>query len=168
MHNPFEAPENSHVAPITQPMYDDISPELASLGARFAGAVIDGISIVIIFIPIILVAGITESFESKTVLIKFAYGVLGLAIFITINGYLLARRGQTMGKILAKTQIVNAHTYQVPGIGSTIGMRYLLNGVLGQIPLYSFIDALFIFGKEKRCIHDYLARTVVIAYRPNK
>ena len=73
-----------------------------------------------------------------------------------------------MGKILAKTQIVNAHTYQVPGIGSTIGMRYLLNGVLGQIPLYSFIDALFIFGKEKRCIHDYLARTVVIAYRPNK
>jgi len=41
-------------------------------------------------------------------------------------------------------------------------MRYVLNTALRQIPLYAFVDVLFIFGVEQRCVHDYLAGTKVI------
>jgi uncharacterized RDD family membrane protein YckC len=37
-----------------------------------------------------------------------------------------------------------------------------LNGILGLIPLYAIVDALFIFRGDRRCIHDMIAGTRVI------
>jgi len=49
-------------------------------------------------------------------------------------------------------------------------LRVVLNGLLGfitlyllgGIPLYSVVDALFIFRNDRRCIHDLVAGTVVV------
>jgi hypothetical protein len=38
----------------------------------------------------------------------------------------------------------------------------MVNGLLGVIPLYAIIDVLFIFGNARRCVHDYIADTIVI------
>ena len=43
-----------------------------------------------------------------------------------------------------------------------IGLRYVVTKVLYNIPFFALIDILFIFGSEKRCIHDYIARSKVI------
>jgi hypothetical protein len=40
--------------------------------------------------------------------------------------------------------------------------RNVVNGILGIIPLYGIIDSLFIFGNARRCVHDYIADTIVI------
>jgi uncharacterized RDD family membrane protein YckC len=62
-----------------------------------------------------------------------------------------------------KIRIVNYDDGQIPPWSKVFGLRYLVNGLLGQVvPMYAFIDALLIFGAEQRCIHDYLAGTKVV------
>ena len=41
-------------------------------------------------------------------------------------------------------------------------MRYIVNSLLGNIPFYTVLDVLLIFGNERRCIHDHLAGTKVV------
>jgi hypothetical protein len=41
-----------------------------------------------------------------------------------------------------------------------------LNGLLGIIPFYGFVDVLFIFGQERRCLHDLIAGTRVVQGQP--
>lgn len=45
-------------------------------------------------------------------------------------------------------------------------MRYLAIGPIGYVPFvgryFSVIDALFIYGENKRCLHDYIAGTMVV------
>ena len=38
----------------------------------------------------------------------------------------------------------------------------IVNGLIGIIPGYGLVDVLFIFGAERRCLHDYIARTKVV------
>ncbi|MCI0409163.1 MAG: RDD family protein [Acidobacteria bacterium] len=74
-----------------------------------------------------------------------------------------AREGQTIGKRVMHIRIVNYDDGQTAGPGRTIWKRTILNGLLGNfIPLYGLIDPLFIFGAERRCLHDYIAGTKVV------
>ena len=45
-------------------------------------------------------------------------------------------------------------------------LRAMVPGMIGGIPLlgalFSLTDMCFIFGDPKRCVHDYLADTIVI------
>ncbi|MEA2700447.1 MAG: hypothetical protein QOI66_4718, partial [Myxococcales bacterium] len=46
-------------------------------------------------------------------------------------------------------------------------LRGVVNGIISAIPylggLYALVDALFIFRDDRRCIHDLIAGTRVIA-----
>ena len=75
---------------------------------------------------------------------------------------LLVTQGQTLGKKIMNIRIVSYDDGMIPGAGKLLGLRYVVNGLLGQIPGYAFVDVLFIFGQEQRCIHDYLAGTKVV------
>ena len=46
--------------------------------------------------------------------------------------------------------------------GGIFWLRNVVNGLLGIIPLYGIIDALFIFGESRQCLHDKIADTIVI------
>jgi len=37
-----------------------------------------------------------------------------------------------------------------------------VNSLISIVPLYGLVDALFIFGESRQCLHDRLADTFVI------
>jgi uncharacterized RDD family membrane protein YckC len=52
------------------------------------------------------------------------------------------------------------------GLGRIFWLRMFVPGLVGAIPLvgglFGLIDPLFIFGEEKRCLHDLIADTIVV------
>ena len=57
-------------------------------------------------------------------------------------------------------------TGEIPGLGKTLGLRMFVNNLIGNVPFvgpfYTLADILFIFGEERRCLHDHLASTKVV------
>ena len=96
--------------------------------------------------------------------------LIGTGYFVLLAGvnlWGLLLYGQTIGKCLLKIAIVEEETNLPPG--------YLRVGVIRSGPqtvlsmtfpmaavVYMVIDGLLIFSKTRRCLHDRLARTVVI------
>jgi len=87
-------------------------------------------------------------------------------VFLLLNGYLLAKYGQTVGKKLVGTRIVSHVDERILPLGRVFGLRYLPLSIIAQIPVVGgfvgIIDGLFIFRKDKRCIHDLIAGTKVV------
>ena len=147
---------------------NEVPSNLASRWKRLGGAFIDGVITIVIFLPIILGTGVLDrafSGEGMTVGQQAAFFVVGWVIFLLLNGYLLLKRGQTIGKVAVKTKIVD-HNGSIPNFGKLLVFRYLIFGLVAQIPIIGgfagLADALFIFGKERRCLHDHLADTRVV------
>jgi len=90
----------------------------------------------------------------------------GMTLFLLLNGYLLATAGQTIGKRLVGTRIVNVSDERIPKFLTLVGARYGSTWLIGLIPgvgnLYGFVDALFVFRNDRRCLHDWIAGTKVI------
>ena len=140
------------------------SDALASRGSRLAASLIDGLAAVVILLPAlvsIVFVGENESLSSAGVLFAVLSGIafLGFAVY---QLSMLVREGQTLGKKSMNIRIVNYSDGQIPSAGRLLGMRYIVNSLLGNIPFYTFLDVLLIFGNERRCIHDYLAGTKVV------
>lgn len=142
--------------------------DLASRWARLGAAFIDGLLMMIIILPVAFVFGIFEALASggqMGLTTTVAMGFLGIAAFFILNGYLLSSNGQTIGKKLLGIKIVDLEGRKPP-FGRLIGMRYVPVWLVVYIPIIgnfaSFIDNLFIFRGDKRCIHDLIAGTQVI------
>lgn len=84
-----------------------------------------------------------------------------LAIVIGIHIFLLYKAGQTIGKRIMGIRITRPDGSH-PSLWRSLALRYVLNGFLIAIPLYALIDPAFILQPERRCLHDYLAGTIVI------
>ncbi len=141
---------------------------LASRWRRLGGALIDGVVMVVIITPIMLISGVlqqTATGQAMSLGQQAAFGALGFGIFLAVNGYFLFKKGQTIGKMALKMRIVDLNE-NLPAFGKLIVMRYLVFGLIGQIPLIGglagLVNVCFIFGKDRRCLHDYLAGTRVI------
>jgi uncharacterized RDD family membrane protein YckC/DNA-directed RNA polymerase subunit RPC12/RpoP len=72
-----------------------------------------------------------------------------------------AVHGKTIGKKLLGTKVV-VDGGRSPGLLQGVILRNWLTSALNMIPFFSLIDALFIFGESRRCLHDYLAGTYVV------
>jgi uncharacterized RDD family membrane protein YckC len=92
--------------------------------------------------------------------------VLGMALFLLVHGYLLATQGQTFGKMLLSVRIVDFETTEILPLGKLVGLRLVPIWIVSMIPyiggLLCLIDVLFIFGDDRRCIHDLIAGTKVV------
>ena len=130
---------------------------LASRIDRFFASAIDGVLPFITAVPFVLLAGMTD-LEIFVHLVYFA-----ICALLFLQAYLLSTTGQSIGKKTMKIKIVKLDTRQKGGFITIVLIRSTLNFFLGLIvPFYSFIDALFIFGEDRRCIHDLMAGTCVI------
>lgn len=141
--------------------------QLASRGQRFAAALIDGLLAIALSLAVMLPMYGTEYFA----LVKVSkYAVLNgmivyLAIFWSIEGWFLYQRSQTLGKMALGIRIVRPDGGYAT-FGRSFGLRMVALGLVGWIPFIGpfvgFIDALFIFGSSRRCLHDYVADTIVV------
>jgi len=171
--NPYAAPQTSpttHGAQLN-------GPQLASLGERFGGALIDGLIGSLLMFPLVFFvvmpmfgANLSDPNSTRQLQFNPAYIItgllLGIVVFLLIHGYLLVTRGQTVGKMLLKTQIVDFNTGRLVSPGKLIGLRYILMAVIGNIPLIGpvigFVGILLIFRSSRRCLHDEITGTVVV------
>jgi uncharacterized RDD family membrane protein YckC len=160
--------ENPYAAPVALPHRREErtvgSNALASREARLAAAMIDGVATLLILIPAMVAfvfAGAAEGAGAASVLFALVSGIALLA-FCIYQITLLVSEGQTLGKKMMRIRIVNHDDGAVPSAGRLLGIRYVVNSLLGNIPLYSIVDILFIFGEERRCLHDHLAGTKVV------
>lgn len=94
---------------------------------------------------------------------------LDIGIYLAINAYFLLKSGQTIGKKALGIQVVSRDTHQLLVPGKILGIRYVLPEIIyivpGVGPLFGLIDILAIFGREKRCLHDLMAGSIVIRKR---
>jgi uncharacterized RDD family membrane protein YckC len=143
--------------------------ELATRGQRLCAVIIDGLitglaTIVIITVLASVLGYDLETFGSSftTTLIATA---LNVGIFILVNGKLLSTRGQTIGKKLMGIKIVSLSGGILP-LNDIIVRRYGPPIAANVIPviggIFGLADALCIFRKDRRCIHDMIAGTRVV------
>lgn len=180
-YNPFEVPQSIE-PPVIEPLAGQ--PALASRSQRLLGAFVDGILMSIISFAISAAMGLSPLLTPN---VKISFGgqmlqsILGLVAFLLVHGYLLFTQGQTVGKWLLGTRIVDARTGQLLPFTRVYIIRYLwltplvllipflppgLVVLLGSIVGFINIgDSLLIFGKDCRCLHDYLAGSIVVPAR---
>ena len=150
------------------PLYQG-GPEapLADRGARLGASILDNLVIMAVAIPIGMVYGFRSEDEplgAVPLATLIALGALILLV-VVVNLRLIAREGQTLGKKWSKIRIVRSDGSKA-SFGRIFGIRMLFTGALGAIPvvgpLFSVADILFIFGEERKCLHDRLADTKVV------
>jgi uncharacterized RDD family membrane protein YckC len=90
---------------------------------------------------------------------------IGFISFVVLHGYLLATRGQTIGKLVLGIRIVRSEGGRA-SLGRLIGLRYGIGSVVMLLPalgsIYALVDALLIFRESRRCLHDNIADTIVV------
>jgi len=141
--------------------------QLASRWARLFGSIIDSLIMGIAMLPLMYFTGyfdgITEG-NQPSLIHAFALGLVGCVIFVLINWRFLKASGQTIGKKALSIKIVTDGD-QLPEI-STLLKRYGVYFGLSIIPiiggLLSLLNIVFIFGNEKKCLHDRAAVTKVV------
>jgi uncharacterized RDD family membrane protein YckC len=168
-------PSLSGDAPAPAPVVDT---SLASYGQRFLGALADGALKFLCWMPagsalmdefgeqiragqqptpVEMMAAMSDAFQ------KSLPYLLMLAV---VQGVLLSLRGQSVGKLLTGTRIVRYVDGARTGFLRAFALRGCIPWVLEQIPflglLFWLIDVCFIFGEERRCVHDYIAGTKVV------
>lgn len=151
--------------------------ELASRGSRLGAAMLDSLAFGVCYIPMLVLIPLgTNAFDGDgfgtggvvSIIVIALAGLLfiGMAIVQLVFMY---KRSQSIGKRLLGLIVCDRDTGLRASPGKNIGMRTMLNGVISSVPylgsVYGLVDALFIFGEEKRCLHDLLANTIVARAR---
>lgn len=142
--------------------------QIASLGKRFLAALVDTIIMVIIIIPLTLFivgAATFDPNQESTLMFELLMGLVGIGIYLAVNYRLIVRQGQTIGKKVVGIRIVNERG-EVPELNPSLLKRYAVYMLPGLVPLigflFSIVNILWIFGSERRCIHDLVANTWVV------
>jgi len=144
------------------------APGLASRGDRLLAVIVDLFVVLAVAIPFGIYNGyFSAAFEGRPIpLAVYAQTVIvGWAWFFLVNGYVLKKYGQTVGKRFLDIRICDFRTAAVPPLWRLL-VRILvpaLAGLLGLVGgLLSWVDILFIFRKDRRCVHDWIASTRVV------
>jgi uncharacterized RDD family membrane protein YckC len=141
---------------------------------RLLATTIDFILVPVCALLIMLVTGALEHAEDYAgdYQVPVRILLLGVSSYLLLNGWLLYRRSQTVGKLLLGVKIISAQSSAAPALWKLLCVRALFFPLLylviffGLVPwlvLLPLVDVIFIFGKQRRCLHDYAAGTLVVA-----
>jgi uncharacterized RDD family membrane protein YckC len=154
---------------------------LASRGERFGASIIDGLLFTVPLIPtyMMVIPGMTRQGKPNALAFWAAAAGTGARFYLAmvvclallgINAYLVNKNGQSIGKKMLGIKVVRRD-----GSRATLARIFFLRNVLNSViqyaasllmpilsSLYVLTDLLFIFGNARRCVHDYLADTIVI------
>ncbi len=142
--------------------------ELAGRGTRLAAQIVDTLLAMVFLLPLMFWFGVFDGHPDvrpPSALDQLSLSVFSFAVFLALHGYLLMTRGQTIGKWLLGIRITRPDG-ALASLGRLVGLRYLPLWVVAYVPIagqvFALADALFIFTKSRRCLHDHIAGTIVV------
>jgi uncharacterized RDD family membrane protein YckC len=162
--NPYAPPKSP-----TTPEPDLPADELASRRARLFAYMIDS---VLVYIPWWIFVSSTGLWLRVTsggmgAMDHFAMVLSAMLLYVILNGYHLNYYGQTLGKRVVGLRVVSLESNAILPLWKILAFRVLPVWVASAIPvlgsLASWVDYLFIFRGDKRCVHDFIANTKVVA-----
>ena len=136
-----------------------------------------------ISMPIFFLTGYFQRamIQEVSLLESFGMSLVGLVVFLSLHGFLLVSRGQTIGKFLTGIQIIDHESPRLLGFVRVYIFRYLwtlpivclvllIPGTADDflLNIVNLIDALLIFGVARRCLHDYIAGSRVVLYQEGR
>jgi uncharacterized RDD family membrane protein YckC len=158
--NPYAPPVADVDAGAVLPLTDQ-NQMLAERGTRFVAQLLDGLLAFGAVVPF----GIAFFLSDKNFwwLLGIVPFLLALSIY---QWYLVATRGQTLGKGWMNIKIVKLDGSPVNFVSGVL-LRNWVSGIIGAIPtvgmIFRLVDICLIFAADRRCIHDHIAGTKVIA-----
>lgn len=168
--NPYAAPA-AIVDDLRTARDDDLESRKASRGKRLGAVLLDYLAS-LLCVGTAIIAAVMESSARKAGMpgssvagLLLFVGLAALLALVVVNFVMIHRSGQTIGKRIVDIAIVRSDGSRM-GLLRYIFIRCLPVGLLGAIPyvgwLVSLLDPLLIFGKERRCLHDLIADTIVV------
>jgi uncharacterized RDD family membrane protein YckC len=166
---------------------------LANLWQRYGGALVDaianfGVPQIILYVGVtrgeaisVWAGGIVERYLRQGPW-GYAAGAVALAV-VVVQWFLIASRGQSLGKMLARTRIVRRNGAPLGFLHGVVLRNWFLSVPFLVMPLLKFsgdavlskllggialVDVLLIFGASRRCLHDQIAGTKVIQVPANE
>jgi len=135
---------------------------------RFFATCIDFLILPPLGLLVMLVTGLIEDADAYVMPWIFLriWGLLVLS-YLLLQGFTLITRGQTIGKLMLGIKIVKLDGSPASAISLCARSMVLVSIALIPFPynvsiLLLLIDPLFIFGKDQRCLHDYIGQTKVV------
>jgi uncharacterized RDD family membrane protein YckC len=145
---------------------------LGSRWWRLMAVLLDALVAMVLAAPLFVyfdVWALASAGEQPAPYVLALFFIWGCVSFIAVNGWLLQRYGQTVGKWLLDLAIVGVDGRLQPA-GEVLLKRYLPFWIVGQIPviggLVLLANGLLIFRSDRRCIHDLIAGTKVVDVGP--
>jgi len=141
----------------------------AERGTRLAAAILDAIIFgAMVYAPFFAAmfgraATAEPGTDNVDAMLVVAGGLtlVGFVVWCWLTISRMRANGQSIAKKFLDIKVVRTDGSPV-SLGRLIGLRNIVNTLLGFIPLYGIIDTLFIFGESRRCLHDKLADTIVV------
>ncbi len=160
------------------------APALAGRGQRLGAALLDTIFGLACILPGTLMVGVntvlqiargewSDDIEFGRVAGGFALLGFALLFLVVLQTWMLVTRGQTVGKRIVGIRIVRFRDGAPPGFVHAVLLRSWVPALIGLVrivgPFVPFVDIGFIFGPDRRCLHDLIADTkVVVAEKPRQ
>jgi uncharacterized RDD family membrane protein YckC len=140
---------------------------LASRGARFVANLVDQFAVLLPYVAgVFLQVFINSSSGGEKDFFLMGLGILtsiGVAIYQIV---LVAQNGQSIGKRMMKIRVVRTDGSPASAVRIIFLRNLVPNSINVFCGLFGFIDVLFIFNDDRRCLHDSISDTKVIEVFP--
>jgi uncharacterized RDD family membrane protein YckC len=148
----------------------------ATLGARFLANLVDNAVVVLpaaIIVSVGFVVGAAGASSHKSAetaagvlfLVSIAFGGVVALGALGVQLWAQLKWGQSVGKHLMDIKVVKLNGGEIE-LWRLIVLRNLAATAISQLcAIFGLVDVLFIFGREQRCLHDYLADSKVVHFR---
>jgi uncharacterized RDD family membrane protein YckC len=107
-----------------------------------------------------------EAFTAGSFLLGGTVMALALLALFIVQVWMLSTRGQSIGKRMLGIRIVLFRDNGNPGFLHAWLLRNFVPGLISLVPyvgfLFVLVDICFIFGEQRRCVHDLIAGTKVV------
>jgi uncharacterized RDD family membrane protein YckC len=159
--NPFAPPTVAYAPPRPYVVDDMYAQPLASRGSRLWATVLDGLVTFAVCLPPILLSAMSGYDED----VFSGIALIAMLVLWIYQWVLVSKTGQTLGKRWAGIRIVKANGSPVSFVSAVL-VRSWAFSLITSLPwlgtIIGLADMVCIIGDERRCLHDYLAGTIVV------
>ena len=163
--NPY-APPRATVRDVAGPKTALVPAERS---ARLGAAIVDGlIFTAMVYLPMLIgsvfaAAGAESGNTAAAGFFLFSMGftLVGFVVWTWLTIRQMRDTGQSLAKKYFNIKVVLSDGSPA-SLGTLIWKRNVPTWILSIIPLYGFIEVLFIFGERRQCLHDRMADTIVV------